>query len=133
VNNRIFLGGTCAGDTWREHLIKMIQVPAFNPVTDNWNEEFQKLEEHEKVTDCNIHLYVITSKMIGVYSIAEVVESTQYKDKITILHIIPDGFEGHQLKSLKATVALVRRNGGIAYIDPELSRTARVINNCFKE
>lgn len=67
--------------------------------------------------------------MKGVYSIAEVIESVHREDKITILHIIPDGFDEEQLKSLEAVSNMVKEKGGISYIDSELERTARVLNS----
>ena len=130
--NKVFLGGTCCETTWRDELINMIQVDYFNPVVEDWTEDCQLIEEIEKSESCNIHLYVITSAMMGVFSIAEAVQSSNEKGKVTIFHVIPDGFEVHQLKSFKATCELIRRNGGIAYIDDELQRAARVINYCFK-
>lgn len=130
--DKVFLGGTCAETTWRQYLIGWLQVPFFNPVVDDWTEGCQLIEEDEKQFRCNIHLYVITKEMMGVFSIAEVIDSVHTQGKITILHVIPFGFENHQLKSLQATVNMVKRQGGIAYIDPDLSRTARVINNSFK-
>ena len=89
-------------------------------------------EEAQKSINCNVHLYVITAEMIGVFSIAEAVNSSLEKGKITIFHVIPDGFSKPQIKSLEATCNLISRNGGISYIDNELMRTARVINFCFK-
>jgi hypothetical protein len=71
--------------------------------------------------------------MMGVYSIAEVVESAMTSGKVTIFHVIPEGFDDGQLKSLKAVVGLVRNHGGIAYVDNDLHRTARVINYSFKQ
>ena len=71
--------------------------------------------------------------MQGVFSIAEVVDSVHNKSKRTILHVIPDGFEKGQIKSLKAVVDLVNSRGGIAYIDSELHRSSRILNNCFSE
>lgn len=130
--NKVFLGGTCAETTWRNELIKMIQIDYFNPVVDDWTEECIAQEEHEKEVKCNIHLYVITSAMQGVYSIAEVIQSSLTKGKSTILHVIPDGFDEGQLKSLDAVCGLARGNGAIAYIDNELERTARVINFAYK-
>jgi hypothetical protein len=130
--NKIFLGGTCNETTWRDELISLIQVDYFNPVVDDWTEECITIEDAEKATFCNVHLYVITADMLGVYSIAEAVQSSLTKGITTILHVMPDGFGKEQLKSLDATCGLVRNNGGIAYIDDELSRTARVINFGFK-
>ena len=130
--NKVFLGGTCAETTWRDTLVNYIQVDYFNPVVDDWTEECQSIEETQKSINCNIHLYVITADMIGVFSIAEAVNSSLEKGKITIFHVIPDGFSKSQIKSLEATCNLISRNGGISYIDNELMRTARVINFCFK-
>jgi len=133
MENKVFLGGTCGDSTWRGELTPLLStqnttVNYFNPVVEDWTPECQAQEEEEKNQQCNIHLYVITSQMSGVYSIAEVVESAYKRDKITILQIIPYGFNEHQLKSLKATCDLVRRCGGIAYIDEDLERTARILN-----
>lgn len=129
--NKVFLGGTCAESTWREELIKSIQVPYFNPVVEDWTPAAQGIEESQKAINCNIHLYVITNAMQGVFSIAEVIESVHMSNKTTILHVIPDGFDKAQLKSLSAVVNMVRKHGGIAYIDDDLNRTARVINYSF--
>jgi len=130
MKNKVFMGGTCAETTWRDELIKVLQVDYFNPVVEDWNPECQE-EEYKQKELCNIHLYVITKEMQGVFSIAEVIDSVHTDNKITILHIIPKGFDDKQLKSLKAVVDLVVKRGGIAYIDDELYRTARVLNTCF--
>lgn len=130
--NKVFLGGTCANTTWRKELIKVLDVPCFNPVVEDWTPLCIETENREKELLCNIHLYVITKEMMGVYSIAEVVESAMTKDKITILHVIPEGFSPDQLRSLNAVVGLVQGHGGIAYVDSDLYRTAHVINFSFK-
>lgn len=130
--SKIFLGGTCNNSTWRSQIEKLVQVAMFNPVVDDWTEECQAIEMDEKENKCDIHLYVITSQMIGVFSIAEVIDSVHNKTKKTLLHVIPDGFDKGQLKSLQAVVNLVKLRGGIAYIDDELNRTARVLNYAFK-
>ena len=39
MSNRIFLGGTCNGTTWRDELIKGLTVDYFNPVVEDWTEE----------------------------------------------------------------------------------------------
>lgn len=132
IMNKVFLGGTCNESTWRDELIPLLQVAFFNPVVDDWNETCQSQEEFEKLINCNIHLYVITIDMLGVYSIAEVIDSAHTQNKQTILHVIPDGFDKSQLKSLKAVCDMVGRLGGISYIDADLRRSARVINHCFK-
>jgi hypothetical protein len=130
--NKIFLGGTCNETTWRDDLIRVLDVDYFNPVVEDWTPECIEEENKQKYALCNIHLYVITADMTGVYSIAEVVQSSLTAGKTTILHVIPDGFSKGQLRSLEAVCGLVSSNGAIAYIDEELHRTARVINYSFK-
>lgn len=130
--NKVFLGGTCANSTWRDLIIKNIQVDHFNPVVDDWTTECQAIEEIEKSDKCNIHLYVITKEMQGVFSIAEAIESVHMLNKTTIFHVVPEGFDHGQLKSLKAVMNMVIKHGGIAYMDDDILRTCRVINYSFK-
>jgi hypothetical protein len=129
---KVFLGGTCAETTWRQQIIPHLQLNYFNPVVDDWNDECRLQEIDEKNMHCNVHLYVITSALEGVFSVAEVVDSAHTKGKITILHIIPEGFSQGQLMSLRALKDLVSGIGGIAYIDSDIRRVIRVLNECFK-
>ena len=133
MENKVFLGGTCADTDWRDKLIKAIQIDYFNPVVEDWTMECIIEEDNQKELFCNIHLYIITSEMKGVYSIAEVIDSAERKNKVTILHIIPDGFDEGQLRSLTAVSKMVQMKGGISYVDSELMRTARVLNYGFKK
>lgn len=109
----VFLGGTCNDSTWREELIPMLECDYFNPVVKDWNEEAQKLEIHKRQT-CDFVLYVITPKMTGVYSIAEVVEDSNKRPQQTLFCIIENDdnneFTEHQLKSLMMVKNLVRNN-----------------------
>jgi len=131
MKNKIFLGGTCGDSTWREEIIEALHpsILYFNPVVSDWTPECQAQEEEEKNQQCNIHLYVITSEMKGVFSIAEVVDSAYKRDKITILQVLSKDFDKHQLKSLQATCDLVKRVGGIAFIDDNLGRVLPILNN----
>jgi hypothetical protein len=103
----------------------------FNPVVDDWDETSKAKEIHEKENLCNIHLYVITSDMIGVYSIAEIVESSFNKNVTTIAQVIPEGFDEKQLYSLRAVLDLASRHGAITYIhkDPFYSIEQFIIYN----
>lgn len=130
--NKVFLGGTCSTSTWRDKLIPLLQLDFFNPVVENWTPDCIEIENKEKEEHCNIHLYVITKEMKGVYSIAEMVQSSLDKTKTTIVQIIPDGFDPAQLKSLEAVVKLLHKNRAIAYIDNELGRTLRVLHYAYK-
>ncbi|MDY8137590.1 nucleoside 2-deoxyribosyltransferase domain-containing protein [Aquimarina sp. 2201CG5-10] len=93
MNSRIFLGGTCAGTKWRDEIEKIVQIPTFNPVVDDWTPECQEIEIDEKENRCDVHLYVITSEMQGVFSIAEVIDSVHNKSKKTLLHVMPNGLK----------------------------------------
>lgn len=130
--NKIFLGGTCNNTTWRNDLISWLNsVEYFNPVVEDWTPDCQAIEIDEKLNHCNIHFYCITKEMQGVFSIAEIIDSVHTQGKRTILQVLPEGFDTFQLKSLKAVVDLVNLRGGIAYIDNDLARSARVLNYCF--
>ena len=129
--DKIFLGGTCNNSTWRSQIEKLLQVPVFNPVVSNWTKKCQEIEMDEKENKCNIHLYVITSEMTGVFSIAEVIDSVHNKTKITLLHVIPDGFNKVQLKSLEAVVNLVKLRGGIAFFNKDLNKTVEILNYLY--
>lgn len=112
---KVFLGGTCAESKWREKIIPDLQCDYFNPVVKDWTPECQENEEREKVI-CDFHLYVITPKMKGVFSIAEAVNDS---------HVLPKGhcifcitkeeddrdFTKGEMKSLEATAKLVEKNG----------------------
>ena len=131
MKNKVFLGGTCNDSTWRDSLIRLIDVDFFNPVVDDWTPACQAIEMDEKDNKCNIHLYVITKEMTGVFSIAEAMDSVHNKNVRTILHVIPNGFDERQLKSLKAVVDLVNLRGGVAYVNNDLMRTVGLLNYAF--
>jgi len=133
MKEKIFLGGTCNNSTWRDELIPLLQVDSFNPQVKNWTPECQEEEDRQKEEICRIHFYCITkdlltSPQLGLYTIAEIMDSTYHEDKITYLQIIPDGFEDGHLKSLRAVIDLVRKRGGIAFFDSDIKRSARILN-----
>ena len=116
---KIFLGGTCNDSTWRNELIPILEkyhIQYFNPVVDDWTEECVKIENKEKNL-CDCHLYVITPKMTGVYSIAELIESVHTPNKLTIFCYIQrddnNYFTKGQLKSLDNVGKLVIKHNGI--------------------
>jgi len=125
---KVFLGGTKDSD-WREKLIPLLDVAYFNPVVEDWTEECQAYEEEQKNNFCDVHLYVITSKMTGVFSIAEAVESAMTKGKYCVFHVMPDGFDEGQLKSLAAVIKLIKKQGGIAYQFKNFEPTAYYLNH----
>ena len=83
----VFLGGTCAESTWREESIPMLKIDYFNPVVDDWTLECQE-EEIRQREQCDYCLYVITPKMQGYYSIAEVVDDSNKRPEKTVFCVL---------------------------------------------
>lgn len=116
---KVFLGGTCNNSSWREDLIPMLKINHFNPVVDDWTEECMK-EEIKQRQICDFCLYVITPKMTGVYSIAEVVDDSNKRPSKTILCVLAEDYQDgsiiqfskSQMKSLNQVGEMVKRNGG---------------------
>ncbi len=115
---KVFLGGTCNDSRWRNTMMPLLGnagLKYFNPLVDDWNESAQENELRERA-ECDFCLYTITPKMIGVYSIAEVVDDSNKRPDKTILILLRDddecAFTDAQWKSLKAVASMVESNGG---------------------
>ena len=126
---RVFLGGTCNESDWRDQLILKLEVEYFNPVVEDWTPECME-EELNQRRDCDLCLYVITPKMTGVYSIAEVVDDSNKRPEKTLFCVLNrDGrctFSDAQLKSLGAVSSLISNNG--AHTFNNLTAVADFIN-----
>lgn len=128
--NRIFLGGTCNNSTWRDELIPELKIDYFNPIVDNWTPDCIEIEDNEKYNKCNIHLYVITSKMTGVYSIAEIMDSLfPVRNKKVFVVIMTEGFREDQIKSLRAVTKLATSHGALCYEDMDMIQLSKILNN----
>ena len=96
-------------------MIKKLDIDYFNPVVKDWNDAAYK-EELKQRKICDYLLYVITPKMTGVYSIAEVIDDSNKKPRKTIFCYLKsdDGksFDTGQKKSLDAVGKMVESNGG---------------------
>ena len=133
MNKRCFLGGTCNGSKWRDELISKLKIDYFNPVVDDWNEEAYQKELYER-EHCDYVLYVITPKMSGVYSIAEVVDDSNKIPQKTIFCIIEQEedqnyagkFNKGQMKSLEAVGKMIEKNGAKWFKD--LNSVAEYLN-----
>jgi hypothetical protein len=112
---KVFLGGTCNGSAWRDKLIPMLKVAFFNPVVPDWTPECMAEELRQREL-CDVCLYVITPKMTGAYSVAEVIDDSNKRPERTVfVRLRNDGedtFSDAQWKSLGAVAAMVERNGG---------------------
>ena len=136
---KVFLGGTCNESTWRDKLIEMLEIDYFNPVVDDWTEECYQ-EELRQREICDYCLYVITPRMKGVYSIAEVVDDSNKRSKKTIFCVVTADFsdtgdiimfDEQQLKSLDKVGVMVQNNGGKYF--RTLREVAKFLNNTNKE
>ena len=136
---KVFLGGTCNESTWRDKLIEMLEIDYFNPVVDDWTEECYQ-EELRQREICDYCLYVITPRMKGVYSIAEVVDDSNKRPEKTIFCIVTADFsdtgdiimfDEQQLKSLDKVGVMVQNNGGKYF--RTLREVAKFLNNTNKE
>jgi len=131
---KVFLGGTCNSSVWRERFIKTLKLDYFNPVVKNWTEECKKIEEQEKLNS-DFQLYVITPKMTGVFSIAEVVDSSNKQPKRTIFCILnkdgKDKFDAHQKSSLESVKILVKNNG--SHVFDNLKDVTEFLNQFYME
>ncbi|MBN6739505.1 hypothetical protein JKG47_02945 [Acidithiobacillus sp. MC6.1] len=126
---KVFLGGTCNGSAWRDQMAPLLNVGSFNPVVEDWTPDRMK-EELRQREGCDVCLYVITPKMTGTYSIAEVVDdSNKRPDRTVLVRLRDDGdarFDNVQWKSLGAVADMVMRNGGRAF--DSLEEAANYIN-----
>lgn len=116
MNKKVFLGGTCNGSKWREEIKPLLKIDYYDPVCcGEWNDEAYKRELNERKTS-DFVMYVITPKMTGFYSIAEVADdSNKRPEKTLFCYLMTDEdcvFTSAQLKSLAATAKLVEDNGG---------------------
>ena len=118
-NKKAFLGGTCNNTTWRDELIPKLKIDYFNPVVKDWNEEAKERELKER-EECDFVLYVITPKLKGFYSFAEVVDDSNKRPDKTIFCFLKEDkndegeeikFDKQQLNSLIEIGNLIERNG----------------------
>ena len=127
---KVFLGGTCAESKWREKLIPLLKCDYFNPVVKDWTPECQQIEENEKM-GCNYHLYVITPKMKGIYSIAEAVDDSN-NDMITTIFCVTREEDDREwtkeeLKSFEATTKMLKMHRYTVVLD-SIEEVAKYLN-----
>lgn len=132
----VFLGGTCDSSTWREELIKKVdltKVSIYNPIVENWSKEDQIREDKHKVED-DICLFVITPEGEGFYSFVEATDySNKYPEK-TIFCVLYEAnsefFLEHEKKSIIKTIEIIKSNG--VKVLNNLDEVADYINNYKK-
>ena len=111
---KVFLGGTCAGWKWRDELQPLLKCDYYNPIVKNWSEADRLREVHERETSDYV-LYGITNGIMGVYSIAEVVDDSNKRPEKTIfLNLYRETRQSYTMKmahSLRAVENLLKENG----------------------
>jgi hypothetical protein len=131
----VFLGGTCNESTWRDELIAILgpSVSAYNPVVPDWTPACQEEEVRQRASS-DYCLYVITPKMMGVYSVAEVVDDSNKRPEKTLFCICSyddSEWSPAQRKSLGQVAKMVKENGG-RYFN-ELEDVAAFLNSAEGE
>jgi hypothetical protein len=125
----VFLGGTCNESKWRERLIPLLKIGYFNPVVPHWDDDAaaKEIAVRQKTDFC---LYVISPKMTGFYSVAEVVDDSNKQPNKTVFCFVTEedgmAFTPHQLKSLEQIGKMVVSNGAAWLKD--LEDVARYLN-----
>ena len=111
---KVFLGGTCNESLWRDDVIKKLKIHYYNPVGKTWTPEMME-EELKQRQECDFCLYVLTPKLKGFFSIAEVADDSNKRPDKTIFCFIneDDGktFSNAQIKSLTQVARMVKENG----------------------
>lgn len=111
---KVFLGGTCNGSQWRKGVIKNLKIHYYDPMRESWTPEMME-EELKQRSESDYCLYVLTPKMEGYYSVAELIDDSNKRPEKTIFSYLPDDegkkFSEVQLKSLKQVSEMVMQNG----------------------
>ena len=111
---KVFLGGTCNESQWRKEVIKKLKIHYYDPVGEDWTPEMMK-EELKQRAESDFCLYVLTPKLEGFFSVAEVIDDSNKRPGKTIFSFLyeDDGkkFSEVQLRSLKQVGEMVKRNG----------------------
>jgi hypothetical protein len=113
----IFLGGTHHSN-WRKDFLKIIKelnpsIKCYDPSVESWTYESVLLENLVK-QNTPYHVYVLSPRMIGVYSIAEMIDSAHENSVKTYFHIMDTDIDN---------------DGNIVNWDPKLRNSIYAINN----
>jgi hypothetical protein len=115
---KVFLGGTCNDSLWRNEVTEKLKMHYYNPAGEDWTPEMME-EELKQRKECDFCLYVLTPKMEGFYSVAEVIDDSNKRPGKTIFSFInkDEGktFSDVQIKSLKQVAKMVKENGAKSF------------------
>jgi len=114
----LFLGGTCNNSHWRDELIPQLEIDYFNPVVTQWNDDCLKREFDAKQS-ADFWLFVITPKIEGYYSLAEVIDTSYKHTDRTIYCILEEDegshFNAQQLAVLEDIGQTIEANGSLRF------------------
>ncbi len=131
---KVYLGGTVNGSTWREYIVPKLEIDHFNPVVKVWDEAAYQQELYER-RHCDFVLYVITPKMTGFYSLAEVTDDAiKRPDRTIYCYLREDGeqeFSEDEISSLEHIGRRVERNGALWF--QSLDQIIAHLNNAKKQ
>ena len=112
---KVFLGGTCADSTWREHLIPQLSIDYYNPIVEEWNEEAMLAEEAAK-ENSDYFLFCLTPQYEGLYSFAEVIDASYHFGKQVLFCYLEEDsrtWTQEELIALEYIGGIVAQNGGL--------------------
>jgi hypothetical protein len=104
----------------------MLKCAFYDPRVKDWSEDDRLREVHER-EKCDYVLYVITSGIKGVYSIAEITDDSNKRPEKTIVCVLYDNMRKNMAHSLKAVVNLAKSNGVI--VCETLEEVAEFLND----
>ena len=115
---KVFLGGTCNGSLWRVDVIKKLKIHYYNPVGEKWTSEMMEVELKQRA-ESDFCLYVLTPRMEGFYSVAEVVDDSNKRPEKTVFCFIKNDegntFSDFQVHSLEQVKKMVKENGATCF------------------
>lgn len=119
---KVALFGTCNGSQWRNELIPLLNIEYFNPVVEDWTPECQAREVEERA-NADYVLYGLTPRMVGVFSIAELIDDSNKQPQKTLFVILKDKddngdpviFVPSIQKSMDAVAQLAMKNGAMQF------------------
>lgn len=142
----VYLGGTCIKSPflwdWRMDFIRMLDdtVHYYDPFVRKWKNnlsDVNKTEDNDiKRSESKYCVFVFTSDIIGVYSVAQAVEDSIKRTNGTVLVAFVDyrkkfDEDEHFIRSMKSALDLCEANGAI--VCESIQDMAKIINGVCKK
>lgn len=142
----VYLGGTCINSPflwdWRNDFIRMLDdsINYYDPFIRKWENpqsDVNKTETNDiKRKESKYCVFVFTSDIIGVYSVAQAVEDSIKRANGTVIIAFVDyrkkfGDDVHFKRSMMSALELCESNGAI--ICESIQDIAKIINGACKK